>query len=103
MEVLYLLIPLSLALVLVIAAVLWFAVRSGQFDDLDRPDLDLLADDDAADAGQSRIRPGSRELRLIHVNGGIDAAPSIGLSTSTSADRADKGVIGGQRNKGSTA
>ena len=44
MDVLYLLIPLSVVLVFVIGAVLWFAVRSGQFENLDRPDFQLLAD-----------------------------------------------------------
>ena len=44
MNVLLLLIPLSLMLlVLMIAAFVW-AVRSGQFDDLDTPPLDILAD-----------------------------------------------------------
>ncbi len=47
MDVLYLLIPLSVVLVFVIGAVLWFAVRSGQFENLDRPDFQLLADDDS--------------------------------------------------------
>ena len=46
MEILYLLIPLSVALVLVIGAGLWFAVDSGQFDDLDEPALSVVADDD---------------------------------------------------------
>lgn len=53
MDILFLLIPLSLALVFLIGGVLWFAVRSGQFDDLDRPDLQLLADDDLAAAHAS--------------------------------------------------
>ena len=46
MDILYLLIPLSVALVLVIGAVLWAAVESGQFDDLDGPALTVVADDD---------------------------------------------------------
>jgi cbb3-type cytochrome oxidase maturation protein len=46
MDILFLLIPLSLALALLIGAAAWFAVGAGQFDDLDRPSLDLLADDD---------------------------------------------------------
>jgi cbb3-type cytochrome oxidase maturation protein len=45
-EILYLLIPLSLALVLVIGVAVWYAVDAGQFDDLDRPALDVVADDD---------------------------------------------------------
>lgn len=55
MDILYLLIPLSVVLVFLIGAVLWFAVRSGQFENLDRPDFELLADDDSA-PGQSRLR-----------------------------------------------
>ena len=46
MEILYLLIPLSVALVFLIAAVFWFALKGGQFDDLDGPALKILADDD---------------------------------------------------------
>lgn len=45
MTILLALIPISLALlVLMVLAFLW-AVRSGQFDDLDTPPLDALADD----------------------------------------------------------
>jgi cbb3-type cytochrome oxidase maturation protein len=46
MEILYLLIPLSLVLVLAIGIAVWYAVDAGQFDDLDRPALDVVADDD---------------------------------------------------------
>ncbi len=46
MDILYLLVPLSLVLVFVIGAVFWFALRSGQFDDLEGPALRILADDD---------------------------------------------------------
>ncbi len=46
MNILLALIPISLLLLLVaIGAFLW-AVRSGQFDDLDTPALDILGDDD---------------------------------------------------------
>jgi len=45
MTILLLLIPLSLVLlVLAIGAFVW-AVKRGQFDDLDTPALDILADD----------------------------------------------------------
>lgn len=47
MDILYLLIPLSVTLVLLIAGVLWYAVRSGQFDDLEGPGFKVLLDDDA--------------------------------------------------------
>ena len=46
MDILYLLIPLSVVLVFLIAVVFWFALKSGQFDDLDGPALRILADDD---------------------------------------------------------
>jgi len=47
MDILYLLIPLSLVLVFLIGAVFWFALRSGQFDDLEGPAFRILLDDDA--------------------------------------------------------
>jgi cbb3-type cytochrome oxidase maturation protein len=46
MDILYLLIPLSIVLVLLIGVVFWFSLRSGQFDDLDGPALSIVADDD---------------------------------------------------------
>jgi cbb3-type cytochrome oxidase maturation protein len=50
MDVLYLLIPLSVVLVFLIGAVFWFALRSGQFDDLEGPGFKILLDDDRPDA-----------------------------------------------------
>jgi len=47
MEILMLLIPMSVVLVLLIGAVFWWSVASGQFDDLDGPAHRILADDDA--------------------------------------------------------
>ena len=44
MNVLLLLIPLSLVLLVVMIAAFIWAVRSGQFDDMDTPPLDILAD-----------------------------------------------------------
>lgn len=56
MDILYLLVPLSVALVFLIGAVFWFALKSGQFDDLEGPALRILADDDrAAGAGKDRF------------------------------------------------
>jgi len=46
MEILYLLIPLSLALAGIIIWVFLWAVRSGQFDDLEGPAHQILMDDD---------------------------------------------------------
>lgn len=47
MESLFLLIPLSVALVFLIGALFWRALEGGQFDDLDRPARAILEDDDA--------------------------------------------------------
>lgn len=43
---LWVLIPISVLLVLGIFGVLWWAVRSGQFDDLEGPAHAILMDDD---------------------------------------------------------
>jgi cbb3-type cytochrome oxidase maturation protein len=47
MESLFILIPLSLLLVGLLAWVLGWSVKSGQFDDLDGPGQSILMDDDA--------------------------------------------------------
>ena len=46
MESLYLLVPLSVAVVYLTGWVFWRALQGGQFDDLERPGQDILADDD---------------------------------------------------------
>jgi cbb3-type cytochrome oxidase maturation protein len=54
MSILYLLIPLGIA---TLALALWgffWAVRSGQFDDLDTPAVQILLDDDRAPATHER-------------------------------------------------
>ncbi len=62
MDILYLLIPLSVVLVAVIVAAFLWAIRSGQFDDLEGPAHRILLDDDEqpapprADAENARDR-----------------------------------------------
>jgi len=56
-DILYLLIPLSVVLVFVIGVCFWFAVRSGQFDDLEGPAHRILMDDDGAPPDPARRRP----------------------------------------------
>jgi cbb3-type cytochrome oxidase maturation protein len=46
MDIVYLLVPLSLVLALLIGAAFWWAVGSGQFDDLEGPAHRVLDDDD---------------------------------------------------------
>jgi cbb3-type cytochrome oxidase maturation protein len=45
MDILYLLIPLSVALVFVILAGLWWAIDRGQFDDIEAEGERILRDD----------------------------------------------------------
>jgi cbb3-type cytochrome oxidase maturation protein len=46
MDILYLLIPISLVLVAFIALILLWAVRNGQFEDMEGPAHRILLDDD---------------------------------------------------------
>jgi cbb3-type cytochrome oxidase maturation protein len=46
MDVLFLLIPLAVALVFLIGVVFWWSVKSGQFDDLEGPAYRVIQDDD---------------------------------------------------------
>jgi cbb3-type cytochrome oxidase maturation protein len=45
-EILFLLVPLSLAIALAIGVVLWLAIEGGQFEDLEGPAIRVIADDD---------------------------------------------------------
>lgn len=49
MDILYLLIPLSLVFVAVIAGFFLWAVKSGQFEDMEGPAHRILMDDDLAE------------------------------------------------------
>lgn len=46
MESVYLLIPISVILVFVIAWIFWWSVRSGQFDDMEGPAFRLMMEED---------------------------------------------------------
>lgn len=48
MEILYLLVPLSVVLVFVIAVIFWWSLKSGQFEDMEGPGYRILMDDDKA-------------------------------------------------------
>ena len=50
MESLYLLIPVSVAIVFLIGVVFWWSLRSGQFDDMEGPAYRVMMDDDKAPA-----------------------------------------------------
>jgi cbb3-type cytochrome oxidase maturation protein len=47
MNILYLLIPLGLVLVVIMVAAFFWAAKSGQFDDLQTPAVQILLDDDS--------------------------------------------------------
>lgn len=60
MESLYLLIPLSVLLVFLIAIVFWWSLRDGQYDDMEGPAYRLLLDDRdelPAPPGKSALDP----------------------------------------------
>jgi len=66
MDILYLLVPLSVALVFLIGAVFWWAVSNGQFDDLEGPAYRILMDDDGAgreSATRASLRRGADNER----------------------------------------
>lgn len=46
MDILYLLVPLSVLLALLIGVLFWWSVGDGQFDDLESPARKILDDDD---------------------------------------------------------
>ena len=54
MDILYLLIPLSLVLVFIIAALFWWSLKSGQYEDLEGPGHRILMDDDRTDVRKNR-------------------------------------------------
>ena len=59
MEIMYLLIPVSVILVFLIAAVFWWSLRSGQYDDLEGPGYRVLMDKDRPDiqVAQNVVEP----------------------------------------------
>lgn len=57
MDILYLLIPLSVVLAFLVGAAFWWALQSGQFEDLDGPAHRILNDADSADEDERADRP----------------------------------------------
>ena len=54
MTILYLLIPLGLILLACAVAAFFWAVRTGQFDDLETPAMSVVMDDDSKPAPENR-------------------------------------------------
>jgi cbb3-type cytochrome oxidase maturation protein len=61
MESIYLLIPISIVLVFIIAALFWWSVRSGQFDDLEGPAHRVMMDSDAS----KRRNPQQKDAKKV--------------------------------------
>jgi cbb3-type cytochrome oxidase maturation protein len=61
MDILYLLIPLSLVFVAFIAVVFLWAVKSGQFEDMEGPAHRILMDDELSDSGSKITPPAQQE------------------------------------------
>jgi len=60
MEVTFVLVAITVVLVLAIAVVLLWAVRSGQFEDLEGPAWRVVMDDDRANARPGAMGPAAR-------------------------------------------
>jgi cbb3-type cytochrome oxidase maturation protein len=53
MEILYLLVPLGLGVAIIIGAIFWWALHSGQFDELDAPGVAVLLEESNAQPARS--------------------------------------------------
>ena len=70
MDILYLLVPLSVILVFVIAVLFWWSLRNGQFEDLEGPGYKILMDDDRPRAEPAPDRTDSAEqAEKTHLHG----------------------------------
>ncbi len=54
MDSLYVLIPIAILFVIVAVAIFFWAVRSDQFEDLERQGMSILLDDDAKSTGSDK-------------------------------------------------
>jgi cbb3-type cytochrome oxidase maturation protein len=63
MEIIYLLIPLSVVLVGLIIWIFLWAIRSGQFDDLEGPAHSIIMDDDSPKIQETTKDSGEGEVK----------------------------------------
>lgn len=54
MNIIYVLIPLSIVLMVLAVVFFFWAVKNGQFDDLDTPAFDVLDEDEPADSSKEQ-------------------------------------------------
>ena len=73
MEIMYLLVPISVALVVLIGIAFWWSLRSGQYDDMEGPGYRVLMDDDKSRSAQ--VNAAQSEARQS--DGAGDEKPSV--------------------------
>ena len=76
MKVLLVLVPISIVLLGVAIWAFAWAVRKGQFDDLDTPALDILADDPLPKAAAATSGDAAGSTRSPASDAAVNAAPS---------------------------
>jgi len=69
LDILYLLIPLSVVLVFAFAAIFWYALKSGQFDDLEGPAIKVILDDDRPPREENLSADKSNDGDAVEGNG----------------------------------
>lgn len=62
MDILYLLVPLSLLLVAGIALIFMWAVKNGQFEDMEGPAHRILMDDESSTSGDDAAAAGFKKV-----------------------------------------
>jgi len=61
MEILFLLVPLAMLIVALMVAIFFWAVRSGQFDDLEGPAHRIIMDDDRSEEAKQESLKKNKE------------------------------------------
>lgn len=62
MEILHLMVPIAILLVVIAIVIFFWAVRSGQFDDLERQGYNILLDDDQQTRKQQKQKEVNSKL-----------------------------------------
>ncbi len=73
MEVVYLLVPIAVLFAILIAAVLFWAIKTGQFDDLEGPAYSILMDRDDVPQAKAELAPGKEKDEKDKQSAGKDA------------------------------
>lgn len=92
MSILYLLIPLSLVLLAFAVWAFFWAVRTGQFDDLEGPAHRILFDEDDNDLSPEQRRRKAARRRQGRPETAADDAPSARERDGDASDDTDQGT-----------